>query len=81
MSNINYQDRFGRVSSGPADVLTCLQHISSSQAEIITKIIVIRDIGLKSRMNELSKINEAKSIVEVKIQTILNNTKCKSYVM
>ena len=32
-------------------------------------------------MKELSKINEAISVVEVKLQTILNNTKCKSYVM
>ena len=72
MSNINYQERFERVSSGLADVLTCLQHTSSSQAEIIAKIKVIRGIGVKSRVNELSKNKEAISVVEVKIQTILN---------
>ena len=72
MSNINYQERFARVSSGLADVLTCLQHMSSSQAEIITKIKVISGIGAKSRVNELSKINEAISVVEVKTQTTKN---------
>ena len=81
MSSTNYQERFARVSSGLADVLTCLHHISLSQAEIITKVKLIRGIGVKSRVKELSKINEAISVVEAKLQTILNNTKCKSYVM
>ena len=32
-------------------------------------------------MNELSKINEAISVAEVKIKPILNNAKFKSYAM
>ena len=52
----------------------------SSQSKIIIVNIII-SITVKSRVNELSKTNEAITVVEGKIQTLLINVKCKIYAM
>ena len=62
MSNVNYQEKLALISTGLADILSCLQHISSSQLEIINKVKNIHALGVKTRAKELSVIHEAMDV-------------------
>ena len=81
MSNINYQEKLTLISTGLADILSCLQHMSSSQLEIKNKVKNIHALGVKTRAKELSVIHEVIDLLTEKIRNMLNHTKCKSFVM
>ena len=78
--SINYQDKFSRLSTSLADVITCINHVHSAHIEATIKIKKIRALGIKARVNELDKANEAISIVRDKIADMLKMTGYKSYV-
>ena len=78
--SIIYQDKLSRLLASLVDVITCLHHVSTMHFEITNKIKLIRAIGIKSRVKELEKVNQAFSSVEEKAQEMLKITGCKSYV-
>ena len=79
MSSINYEEKIVHVLSGTSNVVTCLQHTSSSQSEIIKKVKIIRAIAVTSRVNESSKTNESIAITEQKMKILLISAKFKRH--
>ena len=77
----NYQESTARVSSGLADVVTCMEHMSTSHLEIMNKFKLIRAKWIRDRVNEANKIHEAIGVVEDKIHNLLDNTKWKFYTL
>ena len=47
----------------------------------MSNVKLIRDIGIRDRVNEINKMHEEISVVENNIHNQLDNTKCKIYVL
>ena len=74
------QDKFQHISSELANIAIHLHFILEAHQEIINNIKLIKAIGIYSRANELIKVNEALSLVNSKIQAMLQKTGCQTYV-
>ena len=84
MSNENhacYQEKLALMSSGLADVVAHMEHISASCLEIMNKVKLIRAIVIIARVNEMNKIHEGIGAVEDKMHNMLENSKYKRCVL